>query len=27
VAVRLTVDQRSGANWAEIDAVQLVGVP
>lgn len=27
VAVRLTVDQRSGANWAEIDAVELVGVP
>jgi hypothetical protein len=27
VAVRLTVDQRSGANWAEIDAVQLIGVP
>jgi sugar lactone lactonase YvrE len=26
VAVRLTVDQRSGANWAEIDAVELVGV-
>ena len=27
VGVRLTVDQRSGANWAEIDAVELVGVP
>ncbi len=27
MAVRLTVDQRSGANWAEIDAVELVGVP
>lgn len=27
VGVRLTVDQRSGANWAEIDAVQLIGVP
>jgi DNA-binding beta-propeller fold protein YncE len=27
VAVRLTVDQRSGANWAEIDAVELIGVP
>jgi DNA-binding beta-propeller fold protein YncE len=27
VGVRLTVDQRSGANWAEIDAVELLGVP
>lgn len=27
VGVRLTVDQRPGANWAEIDAVELVGVP
>ena len=27
VAVRLTVDQRPGANWNEIDAVELVGVP
>ena len=27
VAVRLTVDQRPGANWSEIDAVELVGVP
>jgi streptogramin lyase len=26
VAVRLTVDQRSGANWSEVDAVELVGV-
>lgn len=26
VAVRITVDQRTGANWSEIDAVQLVGV-
>ncbi|GAB4448539.1 MAG: NHL repeat-containing protein [Chloroflexi bacterium OHK40] len=26
-AVRLTVDQRPGANWAEIDAVELIGVP
>jgi streptogramin lyase len=26
VAVRLTIDQRSGANWNEIDAVELVGV-
>lgn len=26
VGVRLTVDQRSGANWNEIDAVELVGV-
>lgn len=25
--VRLTVDQRSGANWNEIDAVELVGIP
>jgi hypothetical protein len=24
--VRLTIDQRSGANWNEIDAVELVGV-
>jgi hypothetical protein len=27
VAVRLTVDQRPGANWSEIDAVELIGVP
>ncbi|MEI8308624.1 MAG: NHL repeat-containing protein [Chloroflexales bacterium] len=27
VKVRITVDQRSGANWSEIDAVELVGVP
>lgn len=27
VAVRLTVDQRTGANWSEIDAVELIGVP
>jgi hypothetical protein len=27
VAVRLTVDQRPGANWNEIDAVELIGVP
>lgn len=27
VAVRITVDQRSGANWSEIDAVELVGLP
>ncbi len=27
VAVRLTVDQRSGANWSEVDAVELVGLP
>ncbi|NTU81960.1 MAG: hypothetical protein HGA45_21715, partial [Chloroflexales bacterium] len=26
VAVRLTVDQRPGANWNEIDAVELIGV-
>ena len=26
VAVRLTVDQRSGANWNEIDAVELLGI-
>lgn len=26
VAVRLTVDQRAGANWSEIDAVELVGI-
>lgn len=26
-AVRLTVDQRPGANWNEIDAVELIGVP
>jgi hypothetical protein len=25
--VRLTIDQRSGANWSEIDAVELVGIP
>ncbi len=27
VAARLTVDQRGGTNWAEIDAVELLGVP
>jgi sugar lactone lactonase YvrE len=27
VAVRLTVDQRNGANWSEVDAVELVGLP
>ncbi len=27
VAVRLTIDQRPGANWNEIDAVELIGVP
>lgn len=27
VAVILTVDQRSGANWNEIDAVELLGLP
>jgi hypothetical protein len=27
VKVRITVDQRGGANWSEIDAVELVGVP
>ncbi len=27
VGVRLTIDQRSGANWNEIDAVELVGLP
>jgi hypothetical protein len=27
VKVRITVDQRSGANWSEIDAVELIGVP
>lgn len=27
VGVRLTVDQRQDANWSEIDAVELVGVP
>ncbi len=26
VGVRLTIDQRSGANWNEIDAVELVGL-
>lgn len=26
VAVRLTLDQRSGANWSEVDAVELVGL-
>ncbi|NJN15035.1 MAG: hypothetical protein HC822_01345 [Oscillochloris sp.] len=26
VAVRLTIDQRSGANWSEVDAVELIGV-
>jgi sugar lactone lactonase YvrE len=26
-AVRLTVDQRGGSDWAEIDAVELIGVP
>ncbi|MFV9506748.1 MAG: NHL repeat-containing protein [Oscillochloridaceae bacterium umkhey_bin13] len=25
-AVRLTIDQRPGANWSEIDAVELIGV-
>lgn len=27
VGVRLTIDQRSGADWNEIDAVELVGLP
>jgi hypothetical protein len=27
VSVRITVDQRGGANWSEVDAVELVGVP
>jgi streptogramin lyase len=27
VGVNLTIDQRSGANWNEIDAVELVGIP
>lgn len=27
VKVRLTVDQRGGANWSEVDAVELIGVP
>jgi sugar lactone lactonase YvrE len=27
VGVRLTIDQRSGADWSEIDAVELVGLP
>lgn len=27
VGARLTVDQRAGATWAEIDAVELIGVP
>ncbi|MBX0329729.1 NHL repeat-containing protein [Oscillochloris sp. ZM17-4] len=27
VKVRVTVDQRGGAGWSEIDAVELVGVP
>jgi hypothetical protein len=27
VKVRITVDQRSGTNWSEIDAVELVGLP
>jgi hypothetical protein len=27
VTVRLTVDQRSGANWSEVDAVELIGLP
>jgi sugar lactone lactonase YvrE len=27
VKVRITVDQRGGANWSEVDAVELVGVP
>lgn len=27
VGVKLTIDQRSGADWNEIDAVELVGVP
>ncbi len=26
-AVRLTIDQRQDANWSEIDAVELIGVP
>lgn len=26
-AIRITLDQRSGANWNEIDAVELVGMP
>ncbi len=26
-AVRITLDQRSGAAWGEIDAVELIGVP
>jgi hypothetical protein len=26
VAVRLTIDQRSGANWSEVDTVELVGL-
>ncbi|MEI7645798.1 MAG: NHL repeat-containing protein [Chloroflexales bacterium] len=25
--VRITVDQRGGANWSEVDAVELIGVP
>ncbi|MEI7771702.1 MAG: hypothetical protein WCI67_17050, partial [Chloroflexales bacterium] len=27
VSVRVTVDQRGGANWSEVDAVELIGVP
>ncbi|NTW01582.1 MAG: hypothetical protein HGA19_09755 [Oscillochloris sp.] len=27
VKVRITLDQRGGANWSEIDAVELVGAP
>ena len=27
VGVKLTIDQRRDANWCEIDAVELVGMP
>ncbi|NTV63322.1 MAG: hypothetical protein HGA65_07265, partial [Oscillochloris sp.] len=27
VKVRITLDQRGGGNWSEIDAVELVGIP
>ncbi|NJN66829.1 MAG: hypothetical protein HC884_08975 [Chloroflexaceae bacterium] len=27
VGARLTIDQRSDANWSEIDAVELIGIP
>jgi hypothetical protein len=27
VGARLTIDQRGDANWSEIDAVELIGIP